>query len=494
MSRCFLRSLGFLLGFVVIAGVERAAPPPPVLPSWVDQVGAKRAPSSGRIFAVKTFGAVADGRTVATQAIQRAIDAANAAGGGVVTFETGTYLTGALFVKSHVHLRIDTGTTLLGIANDAAYPERPTRVAGIEMVWPSALINVYGAHDVKISGGGTIDGDGEWCWKKFWTMRRDYEKRGLRWAVDYDAKRVRLCVLWKAKDVTLEGVHLRRSGFWTVQVTYCDRVTVDGIRITDNEGPSTDGVDIDSSSHVLVQHCDIDNNDDDICLKAGRDWDGLRVNRPTEYVVIRDNITRRGGGIVSFGSETAGGIRHIVAYHNEGIGTSEGIRLKSARTRGGYIDDVLVLDTTMKDVPRPFTFTLDWNPAYSYVKLPKDTSNLPANLHGRIPSYWRVMARPVEPPERGIADFRNITIANVRIEGARQIFTAAGMPQHPVHDVRFENVVARGQRAGVIKDARDWTMQNVHVITPSGGQVKLIDCSHVQLPTAEKAGAAAATR
>ncbi len=146
---------------------------------------------------------------------------------------------------------------------------------------------------------------------------------------------------------------MKRSGFWTVQVVYSDHVTVDGIKISDNGGPSTDGVDIDSSSHVLVQNCDIDNNDDDICLKAGRDYDGLRVGRPTEYVVVRHNLTRRGGGLLSFGSETSGGIRNVVAYQNRGIGTNEGIRFKSAKTRGGYVEDVLIRDIKMENVPLP---------------------------------------------------------------------------------------------------------------------------------------------
>lgn len=469
---------------LALAALAGAAAPAPELPKWVNDVGAKRVPTSEKVFAVKTFGAVPDGKTIATQAIQRAIDAA-AKDGGVVTFEPGTYLTGALFVKSHVHVRLDRGVTLLGVPQDDAYPRKPTRVAGIEMEWPAALINVYGEEDVKISGGGTIDGNGEWCWQKYWRMRQeDYEPRGLRWAADYDAERVRLCVVWKSHDVTLHGVRMRRAGFWTVQVVYSERVTVDGLTIADNEGPSTDGVDIDSSSHVLVQNCDIDNNDDDICLKSGRDADGLRVNRPAEYVFIRDNITRRGGGIVSFGSETAGGIRHIVAYRNKGIGTSEGIRFKSARTRGGYIDDVLVLETTMENVPHPFGFTLNWNPGYSYVTLPKDTANLPPNLHGQIPDYWKVMATPV-PPEKGIADFGNITIANVDITGARQIFTAAGMVEKPLHDVRWENIVARGQRPGSVDYARDWTMKNVRLVTPHGDPLKITHSERVEAPAAE---------
>jgi len=489
MKIAVVRALLLLAGSFLPGAATFAVAPATGLPAWVDDVGARRAPKVEKAFTAKSFGAMADGKTPATAAIQSAIDAASAAGGGMVTFEPGVYLTGALFVKSHVHLRVDDGVTLLGVPDELAYPRRPTRVAGIEMEWPSALINVYEQEDVEISGGGTIDGNGEWCWNKYWTMRRDdYEPRGLRWASDYDAERVRLLVTWKSSDVTVKNLHLRRAGFWTVQVCYCDHVTVDGVTIRDNGGPSTDGVDIDSSSRVLVERCDIDNNDDDICLKSGRDFDGQRVHRPCEYVVIRDNLARKGGGIVSFGSETSGDIRHIVAYRNKGIGTSEGIRFKSARTRGGIIEDVLVRDTTMENVPLPFTFTLNWNPSYSYATLPKDTSNLPPNLHGKIPAHWIVMNTPVEPPERGIAEFRDITIVNATISGAKRVFTAAGMAGHPLHDVRFENIAAYGREAGAIEYAQGWAMTNVRVITPGGEAVKIAHSEDVTAPVSAKGG------
>src|SRR5436190_20989665 len=273
------------------------------LPSWVKSVGSRGELKSRRIVEVKATG---DGVTNATKAIQQAIDDCAKGNGGTVSFKPGQYVTGAIFLKSNVYLRVSEGVTLLGSQDDADYPSIPTRVAGIEMKWPAALINVNDAKNVKISGRGTIDGRGEKWWTKYWALRMQYEPRGLRWASDYDAERVRLMVIWKSSDVAVENLSLKRSGFWTVQVVYSDHVTVDGVKITDNKGPSTDGVDIDSSSYVLVQNCDIDNNDDDICLKAGRDSDGLRVNRPTEYVFIRNNITRRGGGVVAFGSETSG--------------------------------------------------------------------------------------------------------------------------------------------------------------------------------------------
>jgi polygalacturonase len=456
------------------------APASRELPSWVNQVGAARAPSGRPAFEVSAYGAVGDGVTPATAAIQKAIDACAAAGGGLVTFRTGTYLTGAIFVKSHVHLRIDAGVTLLGTLDESAYPILPTRVAGIEMPWPAALINVDGQEDVEVSGKGSIDGQGDFWWKKYWALRKSYVPRGIRWAADYDCQRVRLIVAYDSKDVTLAGLCLRRSGFWTVQITYCDRVTVDGITIADNaviggvKGPSTDGVDIDSSQRVLVQNCDIDNNDDDICLKAGRDSDGLRVNRPTEYVVIRDNVCRRGGGVLSFGSETSGGIRHVVAYRDSGIGTSEGLRFKSARTRGGTLEDILIYDIRLSDVPLPFTFTLDWNPTYSYASIPPGMKDVPA--------YWKVLATRVEPPEKGFANFRDITIESVTATGARRILTAAGLAEKPLGAVRWQNVSAQGLQAGEIRDARNWTMKNVEFTTADGAPVKLTNCQNVETP------------
>ncbi|MBC7933293.1 MAG: right-handed parallel beta-helix repeat-containing protein [Rubrivivax sp.] len=442
------------------------------LPAWVKGVGARRWPTKRKVFTANDHGAIGDGAANSTKAIQSAIDACAKAGGGVVAFKPGNYVTGAIFLRSNVHLRVDGGVALLGSQEDADYPSLPTRVAGIEMKWPAALINVNEQQNVKISGGGIIDGRGQKWWDKYWNLRRnDYEPRGIRWAADYDAERVRLMVIWKSQDVTIENLSLKRSGFWTVQIVYSDHVTVDGLRITDNTGPSTDGVDIDSSSHVLVQRCDIDNNDDDICLKAGRDFDGLRVGRPTEYIVIRDNITRRGGGIISFGSETSGGIRHVVAYRNRGIGTNEGIRFKSAKTRGGYVEDVLIRDTKMENVALPFTFTLNWNPSYSYATIPAEITN--------PPPHWLILNTPVLPAERGLCEFRNITIENVEITGARRVFSASGLPEKPLVNVKFVNVTAEGLEAGFIEHARDWTMRGVRVRTPKGEPVKITNSANV---------------
>ena len=142
----------------------------------------------GAVFDVAAYGAKGDGKTVDTAAIQKAIDAAAKAGDGVVAFKPGVYLSGALFLKSRMELRLEEGSEIRGVQSLAAYPLMQTRVAGIEMPWPSALINVYEQSHVKIGGKGTVDGDGQIWWDKYWKMRREeYEPKGLRWAVDYDS-------------------------------------------------------------------------------------------------------------------------------------------------------------------------------------------------------------------------------------------------------------------------------------------------------------------
>jgi polygalacturonase len=162
---------------------------------------------------VQAYGAKGDGVSLDTPAIQHAIDAA-AKHSGTVSFRAGTYLTGSIFLKSGVTLEISKGVTLLGSQRLEDYPIMPTRVAGIEMDWPAALVNVYKQNGVNITGGGTIDGDGKIWWDGYWALRKIDDQKGLRWAADYDAKRPRLIQVYDSSGVKLSDLLLRRSGFW----------------------------------------------------------------------------------------------------------------------------------------------------------------------------------------------------------------------------------------------------------------------------------------
>lgn len=449
-------------------------------------------------FPVVKYGAKGDGATLDTAAIQRAIDAA-AVKGGEVTFAAGKYLTGSLFVKSGVTLRIDKGVTLTGSQSLADYPLRPTRVAGIEMTWPAALINVYEQHNVTIVGDGVVDGNGDIYWNHYWARRKEYDAKGLRWAADYDDQRPRLIQIFNSNDVKLGGgLILKRPGFWTVHICYSHDVNVDGVTIRANDetvhdgvrnghGPSTDGIDIDSSRRVVVAHADIENNDDALCLKAGRDADGLRVNRPSEDIVIRDSVIRAGAAGVTFGSETSGGFRNIEIYNLHTMkDVPSGILFKSAKTRGGFGENIRIHDIVMEDTPVILRMTMNWNPNYSYAKIPDGMAD--------VPPYYRVLATPV-PPEKGIARFHDVHIWNVKATGAKAAFDVNGNPAAPVERFTLDHLDITAESAGHIAFAENWKFSQVKLKVADGSSVALTDSADITglpkagAPSAAKAGA-----
>lgn len=427
---------------------------------------------------VRDFGAKGDGVALDTEAIQAAVDAAvhaaadsagaakMASGRVRVVVPVGIYLTASVFLGSNIEFHLEKGAVLRGTTQEECYPVMRTRVAGIEMDWPVAILNINGQENVQITGSGMIDGQGPYWWNKYWGedrqggMRREYDGAGLRWCVDYDCRRVRNVIVMESRNVELSGFESVRSGFWNIHICYSEDVHVDGLYIHDNDGPSTDGIDIDSCSRVVVEHCRVACNDDSICVKSGRDADGLRVNRICQDVVIQDCEILTGCG-VTIGSETSGGARNITVrnlkYHN----TDCGFRMKSARTRGGLIEDVLVENLEMVNVKYPFNMCLNWHPAYSYCEIP-------AGYEGDIPEHWETLLQPV-PEAQGIPQVRNITIRNVTstnepdYTGPSRAFEVDAFPEKPMTNVVFENVKIHAGELGRIQGVKGWVWKDVEI-------------------------------
>lgn len=464
MKSNYLLRFSFLLGlcilaksFVINAQTEK----------WQTKVGAKTFPAVTKLFVVKHTKS-----TDYTATIQGVIDECSAKGGGIVAFQSGNYLIGSVFLKNNVHLRIDKGVTLLGIQKESAYKLIKTRVAGVELTWPAAMLNVIGQKNVAISGKGIINGQGKYFWDKFWALVPDYQKKGLRWAVDYDCQRPRGILVQESSQVTLKDFTIQEPGFWTVHLLYSKNVTVDGIVIQNNihgHGPSSDGLDIDSSSEILIQNCDIDCNDDNFCLKAGKDADGLRVNRVCENILIRNCVSRAGHGLLTFGSETSGGIRNIEAYNLKAQGTLYGIRLKSAKTRGGIIENAYIHDIEMNDVFVPIYGSLNWYPLYSYSILPEGLKE--------IPEHWKILSEKV-PEEKGIPTFRNFVIENLHAVKSGSAIELEGLENSYLDNFVLRNCKIDCKRPGFVKYASNWLFDKIEINALSNEDITEDKCKN----------------
>lgn len=465
-----------LLICLPFAGIQILAQTPDL--NWAQKVGARIAPNKTQVYNVSKYGGVGDGITLNTKAIQKTIDVCAENGGGIVTFSRGCYLTGSIFLKEGVHLIIPKGVMILGSAELIDYPDMYTRVAGIEMIWPSALINIQNQKNVMISGEGTVHGQGKVFWDAYWSLRNEYESKGLRWVVDYDCKRPRTLLVSESSDITIKDLTFRQAGFWTIQLLYSSYCTVNGVVIQNNvggHGPSTDGVDIDSSSRILVENCDIDCNDDNFCLKSGRDADGLRVNRPTEYVVIRNCISRSGGGLLTCGSETSGGIRYVLAQGLKAKKTNVGIRLKSAINRGGVTEHIYVRDVEMDGVGIVFEATMNWNPAYSYSKLPKEYEGK------KIPAHWEKLLEKV-PNSKGLPYFQDIYLSNFKVTNSGILMKVAGSKESTMRNFSFQNIDAEVKKIGTVDYAKDWALSDIRLTTKDLQPLNITHSENVELP------------
>lgn len=409
----------------------------------------------------------ATGKTVVTQKLQALIDE-TAAAKGILLLEKGTYLTSSLFLKSNMEFRFEEGAVLLGTIEEHLYPIMPTRVAGIEMEWYVGILNCDHQSNVTVSGPGTIDGQGEYWWEKYWGkdmtggMRKLYDARGLRWACDYDCKRVRNVVIMESSDITLKDFTSFRSGFWNVHVCYSSQVHIDGLRITGcgSHSPSTDGIDIDSCHHVLVENCITECNDDSICIKSGRDSDGVSVGRPCHHITVKNCQIHAGFG-VTIGSEVSGGVHDILLKDIHYRGTDCGFRIKSSIARKGYIKDVVVDGLHMINVKYLFHLFLNWNPAYSYCQLPQDYT-------GDIPEHWEKLLCQI-PDAIPKTQVTNLTIQNVTAsnedgyDGISRAFHIEGFEDMPIRGLTFKNLSLSCKEFGVISCTEGISFDHVKV-------------------------------
>jgi polygalacturonase len=405
----------------------------------------KARPANAKSFAITENGAIGDGKALNTKSIQAAINRCASRGGGVVVVPKGTFVTGSIFLKQGVNLHLDEGAVLKGSQDTNDYPLIDTRIAGFEMKWPAALVNADGVTGLEISGPGTIDGSGERWWLDYWNARRK-EKDGCD--PHFKVARPRLVHIIRSKNLTVRDLMLKDPGFWNLQVTYCDGVLISNVTVRAHHdkprAASSDGIDIDSTKNVVIAGCDIECDDDGICLKSGRDADGLRVNIPTENVVIRNCRVGVAAGLVVFGSETSGGIRNVKVYDcRADSGCGEVVRFKTRMGRGGTVEDVLYENIQADGVRQVFSFNMD---AFSNTWVPEKFNT------------------PV-PADKGTPVFRNIEVRNLKATNCGSAGRLVGLAESPLRGVTLENVdiQAEAENGFVIRNATGLHFTNVKI-------------------------------
>lgn len=354
---------------------------------------------------VKEFGATGDGESLATQQIQSAIDACARSGGGTVVIPPGKYVSGTLWLRSHITLHLEAGATLLGSNRPDDFPlwssdwEGPGVKKG-----RASLVCGENLNNIAITGPGTIDGRGQIWWQ---SQRREPGK----------IRRPLLVRFVNSRNVRVEEVTLRNSPMWTLSPLACDDVTVRGVTIHNPpDSPNTDGVNPDSCRNVCISDCHIDVGDDCITIKSGKEDDGRRQLRACQDITVRNCTLLHGHGGVVVGSEISGSIHKVDISHCKFIGTERGIRIKARRGRGGIVEDIRASELEMDGVLCPIVVNLFYEcGAHGAAKI--------NDLHP-----W--------PVDETTPRFRRFHFSHIKARGAK--YAAAyllGLPEMPVEDI-----------------------------------------------------------
>ncbi|HNX65269.1 MAG TPA: glycosyl hydrolase family 28 protein [Bacteroidales bacterium] len=260
-----------------------------IIPSWFSDTTIINLGDCGQQFLISDYGAVNDSTVLQTDVIQKAIDDASMHGNGVIVIPKGIYLTGALFFKPGTKLYLSEGAVIKGSDNIADYPLLPSRMEGQCLDYYSALINANKVDGFSITGKGTIDGNGLKFWQSFWKRREENPQ-----CTNLEVSRPRLLFIRNSKNIRLQDIILRNAGFWTSHYYKCENIKVLNLRITSPfspvKAPSTDAIDIDACSNVLIRGCYLSVNDDAIALKGGKGpWaDKDTCNGGNFNIVIED--------------------------------------------------------------------------------------------------------------------------------------------------------------------------------------------------------------
>jgi polygalacturonase len=390
-----------------------------------------------RTFTITDYGAVGDGKTYDTGAIEKAIAACRNAGGGTVDVPPGKFLTAPFALASNLNLHLEEGSTVLLSDNPDDFQMTRGQYEN--------CITLKNGHDVALTGSGTIDGQGAQWWRKF--VPPKYSDP-IVW--EWIPRRPRLIELTRCTRVLIQGITLTNSPMFHLVPAQCRDVTIEQVHIkSPATSPNTDGIDP-SGINIEIRACTIDTGDDCIAVKAGTRYD---PNQPScQNILITDCTFLHGHGM-SVGSESSGGLRNMLVQNCSFDGTEAGIRLKSPRGRGGTVEYLTYQNLTMNNVRNSILIT-----SY-YPKIPVHPDQDHAQEIERRTPIWRHIR---------IGD---VTSTNGWIAG--QI---VGLPEMPIEDVVLTDVRISAKQPIEIAHARGIKFVNC-VLWGAAGKPTIVDAT-----------------
>ncbi|MBF9221810.1 glycoside hydrolase family 28 protein [Hymenobacter ruricola] len=454
-------------------------------------------------FNLTKYGAVADGQTLNTEAFRKAIEAC-AASGGTVLVPRGLWLTGPITLKNNVNLHLAAGALVQFTADRSQYPLIKTSWEGEDAIRSQAPISGVDLTNIGITGKGTFDGAGdawrpvkksklnETQWQKLVASGGVLSEKKDAWypsaaslkgnqlaaagtprkslnPADFadirDFLRPNMLSLTRCKQILLEDFTIQNSPAWTIHPLLCENITLR--RVTAKNpwyGQNTDALDLESCRNGLVEGCTFDVGDDGICIKSGRDEQGRKRGVPTENFIVRDTKVYHAHGGFVIGSEMSGGARNIYVSNCTFMGTDVGLRFKTARGRGGVVENIFVDGVDMTDIAGEAIL-------FDMYYAAKD----PVPLLGESTAPLVIAPQPLN---EGTPQFKGFRIKNVTCKGATTGILVRGLPEMSIKDISIENAVLESKKGLVCQEAENIRLKNVALISTDTAPVMEVQNSH----------------
>ncbi|MBN2165487.1 MAG: glycoside hydrolase family 28 protein [Marinilabiliaceae bacterium] len=430
-------------------------------------------------------GAIADGKSLNTKAINNAIESCSLAGGGKVIIPQGLWITGPIELKSNINLYLEEGALVMFSKNLDDFPLILNYFEGKEEVRAKPLIYANNATNIAITGKGVFDGSGQiWRPVKRGKLTESQWKKLIKQSGVVDDK----IQMWYpnegamqaaqnreiAQSTTLEGKDKYKAFLRPplVNILNCDKVLFDGPTFQNSPGwcihpllsknltfininvrnpwnaQNGDGIDFESCRYIHLENSTLDVGDDAICLKSGRDEEGRKRGVPTEDVVIKNCIVYHGHGGFVVGSEMSGGVRNVKITDCTFMGTDVGLRFKSNRDRGGIVENIEINNINMINI---LTNAIGFNLYYGGLSVVEQ------NELGNNEEIIEEEITEATP------QFKNITIKNIHCNGADIAIFVNGLPEMPIENMVFENINIKSDKGAYISYAKGIKMKNVKI-------------------------------